>query len=162
MPMPSTGGPMPRRTTHRLVVAAFAVLVSSALASASGAQTVNEEEALTFGRLVIDGAGPVSVTPSGSISCGVHDCLGGHAEAQFLVQGLPLQTYDISYVDGTLDRSGGGGSLDLTNLVDDVSGTLDLGLTGQARFHVGGDIDLGSGDSSGSYSGTYMIFFALQ
>jgi hypothetical protein len=146
------------------VLAGLAVWAALAgFAARASAQVVNEQQTLSFGRIAAgQTSGAVTVTPTGSASCGPHTCLGGHREARFQVIGLSLSTYDLSYSTGdTLNRTGGG-SVPLQSFEDDKNGTLTLNLLGVGTFRVGADLIAGPTAPGGDYSGTYTIFFELQ
>jgi hypothetical protein len=140
--------------------AAFAGLAQPA----RGPLQITEQRSLQFG-LIAAGAstGAVTVTPAGTVSCGPHTCLGGQAEARFRVRGGSSEVYDLSFSTGdALNHVGGGASVPLQNLGDDVGGILVLNPGGQGRFRVGGEVVVGPTTRGGDYSGTYTIFFNLQ
>ena len=153
-----------RRLRTRSVLAGFAAGATlAASAPPAAAQQVTEQQSLAFGRIA-EGqtSGTVTVTPTGTASCGPHTCLGGQSGARFQVIGLSLQSYGISYSTGnTLNRTGGG-SLPLQNFKDDKNGTLTLNLLGAGTVRVGADLSLSPTAPSGNYSGTYTIIFNLQ
>jgi hypothetical protein len=152
-----------RRIAAPLAVTSLASFAVLAQPAGSPLQII-EQRALGFGLIAAGGtSGAVTVTTAGTATCGPHTCLGGHAEARFRVRGGSSEVYDLSYSSGdTLDRTGGGGSVPLQNLADDVGGILTLNNGGQGRFRVGGEIVLGPTTPGGDYSGTYTIFFTLQ
>jgi hypothetical protein len=153
-----------RRLRTSSVLAGFAVgTILTASAPPIAAQQVTEQQSLAFGRIA-EGqtSGTVTVTPTGTASCGPLTCLGGQHEASFQVIGLSLRTYGLSYSTGnTLNRTGGG-SLPLQNFKDNKNGTLTLNLLGVGTFRVGGDLSVSPTAPGGDYSGTYTIIFNLE
>ena len=154
----------PRTLRSPRRAAAALALLASALATPAAAQNVSQTQPLDFGRVALgSGSGSVTVTPAGAATCGPHYCLGSHQSASFQVSGLSLLIVDISFSSGNvLTLQGGGGTLDLVNLVDSRGGSFRLSLLGTGSFDVGGDLVVPNTTAAGLYDGIYEVFVDYQ
>lgn len=150
----------------RLGLVAASLLLALAAASPAEAQPHFVEQAeLEFGTVASgQSTGPVSVAADGAVACGAHTCLGGQAPARFMVTQAESRTaYSLNYSTGdVLTRAGGGGSIPLQNLADDVGGVMRTNSGGVGRFRVGGEIVIGPSTPGGTYTGTYTILLEVQ
>jgi hypothetical protein len=118
--------------------------------------SIAEDTAMYFGQVSpdADNATTVTLTAAGAVSSpdGAGIAGGTPAAGQFTVTGSGSLTYSVSYVDGTL--TGPGTNMTVTNFTDDSTGTLS---SGTETFNVGADLQVGAGQTTGNYTGTYQV-----
>lgn len=107
----------------------------------------------TGGTVIIGTDGARSKTGAVVLSSGD---TGGRA--QFTVTGATDATYAITLPgNGTVSLSnGGGGSMDVNDFVSNPSGTGTL-TGGTETLYVGATLTVGSGQASGSYTGSFDV-----
>ena len=153
------------RRHRNLRLRGLAALCALGLALSAVALDIREKTQLEFGGIATGpSSGPVTLAPTGGVSCGVHTCLGGAAPSKIHIKkGERNSQYSISYSTGDLLlQSGGSGTIPLQNLNDSAGGLLVTNGGGNAKFDIGGEIVVGPATPGGDYGGTYTIILELQ
>ncbi len=133
-----------------------------------GAQTVSSIQSLSFGAFVVAGAGSLTVhTNGGRSSTGSVYAVsqGGVASAaRFNVTGTPYASYAISLPQDSdvVLSDGQGHTMALTQFSSDPSGAGVLAGDGSAQLHLGARLQVGQGQATGSYSGTFNLTVNYQ
>jgi hypothetical protein len=123
---------------------------------------------LEFGRIVASGvAGTVTVDAAGTaVDGGGATYVSGAAAGQCLLQGNISTAYTVDYVVN--DLTGPGANMTLTSLESDnlngdgpFSGlgtfTANLDVNGEDTLSIGGTLNVGAGQVTGSYTGTVVV-----
>ena len=124
--------------------------------------TIGAVRSLSFGSLVADGGGSVTVSPTGQRTAGGSVILipsaPGHA-ADFSLQGDPDATFYIDLpADGSVKLTGSGTDLSLTGFTSEPAGAGgQLNSGGTVDLSVGATLEVGSGQSQGEYSGSFTV-----
>ena len=124
---------------------------------------ISVQDDLAFGSVAGDGSTPGAVAVSAatgakSVSGGAFDFGGVHARARFLVTGDKFAAYIITLPGSiTATDSGGPGSTTIDNFTSNPSGTGVFANNGKATLFVGATMNLGVGQSAGSYSGIFGV-----
>ncbi|MFT6332101.1 MAG: hypothetical protein ACJAW3_000428 [Lentimonas sp.] len=99
----------------------------------------------------------VTIDTTGSITAGSASVFGTPTAAVFNVTGEASTAYTISAIPG-INLTGTGANIPLTFDVSAASGvTPSLSGAGTDTINIGGTIVAASGQTSGSYSGTYDV-----
>jgi Domain of unknown function (DUF4402) len=107
----------------------------------------------TAGTVVID-----PNTDARSVTGGVVAAGGTPHAAQFYTYGGPLQTLQVNRGPlPVLSRSGGGATMNVTQLTLNGPVTRFLNAAGVLDLRVGGTLAVGANQLSGAYSGTFQI-----
>ena len=147
-----------------------AILVAMVPASSWAAQPIGIEntEGLSFGSFVAGSGGSVTVNTAD----GIRTVTGGvmlmpssqGRPAQFTVTGQPNQTYTIQLPGNNFVKLTGPGNdmliNDFTSTPSGANGKINpQGVNGKKSqaLSVGGTLDVGGGQASGSYSGSFSV-----
>jgi hypothetical protein len=156
-----------------LSLALGAVAPSCGASSATSAITatavrpigITETVALSFGKFASGASGTVTVKLSGAVSAsnGVL-LLGGTPHAgSYQISGEPEAAFSISYGVSALSRDSSSMTLHLISAFSPAANATGavaagaLGLDGTATLHIGGTLDVGPNQATGSYSGTVSV-----
>jgi hypothetical protein len=113
---------------------------------------------LGFGYIIPGTGGTVTVTSAGVITPSTGLTLTTQlptGAAQFKVTGEADFHYSITMDNATIITNGSGGSMNVTGLEHNATGTLDG--SGEEIFRVGGVLSVSSGQATGSYTGTFNV-----
>lgn len=120
--------------------------------------TITEDEALSFGTVIVGGVGSVSLpaTAAGVAVCTSVTCLAGTSSSgQFTVAGTKNEKFSVT-MPTTISMTGPGTLvLTLTNNVPTAGAKLDN--TGQYKLAVGGSFAVTALQPEGTYTGTYSV-----
>lgn len=117
-----------------------------ALEVTSGSSVVRLS-AQTGQRSVVSGSGNVSLSANPASAAGT-----------FQINGQPGVTVSVSLPSSITLTGSSGGTMSVNNVTGYPSSTqLSLNTTGQASLNVGGDLNIGTSQASGTYSGTYAV-----
>lgn len=170
----------------KLLAGLFIVLVALTSAPAAYAESTNgqvkttlvsplalvKDADLKFGNLIAGTtAGVVTVSPASARTStgGVVQAGGTISAARFQGFGLPGTRVRVRSPSGTytLTRSGGGATMRLRDLTMEADNLIDLGRGNSGQFRigvpglftvrVGGTIDVGANQLSGTYVGTFEM-----
>lgn len=149
--------------TRLLPKMSFPLLIAVVpVAIAQEAITLDNTRSLSFGSFVAGTGGTVTLSPQGQRtvtgSIVVLPSVPGHS-AEFTVSGDPDATYFIDLPgDSSVKLTGPGNDMWLTNFASQPSGAggqLDGG--GTQVLSVGATLEVGSGQASGDYSGSFSV-----
>lgn len=115
---------------------------------------------LVFGTIVPDAdGGTVTISPldARTFGSGVSGLTSTTTSAEFNVSGTASQTYSITLpADGAIVLTGPGANMSLNTWTTSAgAGTLDG--SGNQTLNVGATLNVGGGQVSGSYSGTFQV-----
>ena len=151
-----------------LLMCCIAVLYLATREANAKPISISPQDDLAFGRVAGDVAttGAVSVsaaTGAKSVSGGAFDFGGVHARARFIVSGDKNTAYIITLPSSiTATDSGGPGSTTIDNFASNPSGTGVFPGNGRDTLFVGATMNLGVGQSAGSYSGVFSVIVEYQ
>lgn len=141
------------------------VALASMVAPTSWAQVsvaIKNDQSLSFGSFVAGNGGSVTVSTTGKRSAGggvvlIPSSLG--TAAQFTVSGDLNATYTIQLpVNDVVSLTGPGNGMFVNTFTSTPSGAGgNLGAGGSQALSVGGTLNVGSGQTPGSYSGTFSV-----
>lgn len=140
-------------------VALASMVAPTSLAQVSVA--IINDQSLSFGSFVAGNGGSVTVSTTGKRSGGgvvlIPSSLG--TAAQFTVSGDPNATYTIQLpVNDVVSLTGPGNGMFVNTFTSTPSGAGgNLGAGGSQALSVGGTLNVGSGQTPGSYSGTFSV-----
>jgi hypothetical protein len=122
--------------------------------------TLTKTADLSFGELVAGGsAGTVVVTPAGARSSTGGVTLGnsaGAAAASFTVGGTPGATYSVTLPIAT-SLASGAHIMIVDTFTSSPTGTGQLSGAGAQTLAVGGTLQVGASQASGSYNGFFSV-----
>ena len=121
--------------------------------------TITEVSGLNFGRVIINPAGDnIVLTPSGSVSSsnGGSVLSGFSRAASYNVTGEPNTAVLIS-ASSNATLNGPGAAIRLENFTNNAGTTPAFNGAGLLVFSLGATLQVGSGQASGTYAGTYVI-----
>ena len=161
MPIPKRSGATKACLTKILAGVALAFIVApTGLAQVSVA--IKNDQPLSFGSFVADGGGSVTVGTTGNRSAAggvvlIPSSLG--TAAQFTISGDPHATYTIQLPGNDfVSLTGSGINMFINNFLSTPSNAGgQLGAGGSQALSVGGTLEVGSDQASGSYSGTFSV-----
>lgn len=137
----------------------------AAVAQPTESIAIFTEQGLSFGQVIATAAaGSVLVTPEGMRSGSGGAFLGSGLDASpslFNVTGEPNQVYTISLPSSVI-VSNGAQSMTVSGFESNPSGSGNLGSTGSETLAVGATLEVGSSQSGGTYSGTFMVTVAYN
>ncbi|MFV0626567.1 MAG: DUF4402 domain-containing protein [Alphaproteobacteria bacterium] len=124
-----------------------------------------ETTQMKFGAINVtpSSAGAVRLTPTGvrTIVSGGGLSLASNAgvptAGSFSITGEGSQTVNISLPSTTTLSNGSGGTVTLSNFSSSPSGSALLNSNGDLTLSVGADVNISTGQQSGTYNGTYTI-----
>ena len=123
--------------------------------------SVSEAAALSFGNIAPSGtSGTVTVTTAGArTSTGGVSELGGTVTAgEFDVVGSGSATYGIVLpADGTVTLTGAGDPMPVNGFVHSLDGSTPTLSGGNGSFTVGATLEVGAGQTEGTYTGSYTV-----
>jgi hypothetical protein len=147
--------------------AAFAGTQNSASTTASaGARiitpiSITKTTDLNFGDVVAgSSAGSVVLTTAAARSSTGGTTLGngtGVAAAAFTVAGQASSTYAITLPASTVSITSGANSMTVDNFTSNPAGTGTLSTGGSQALAVGGTLNVGASQATGSYTGTFTV-----
>jgi hypothetical protein len=146
-----------------LAITVGVVLAVLAVSASTAAEiSIQNTQGLSFGSFVAGSGGTVTVSPSDTRSAGggvMLMSLSAGAAARFTVSGDALATYTIQLPGNNFVKlTGPGAEMAVNDFTSSPSGAGgDLGLTGSQTLTVGATLSVGSGQASGSYSGTFTV-----
>lgn len=125
--------------------------------------TISNTEPLAFGKFAAGTGGSVLVGTTGARSATGGVVLlssGSGAAARFTVSGDADLTYAITLpANGTASLSNGSGqSMSLSDFTSNPASAGLLGALGQQPLSVGARLNVGAGQPSGSYSGSFIVY----
>ncbi|MGQ3092212.1 DUF4402 domain-containing protein [Roseateles sp.] len=132
------------------------------------AQTLSNSGALSFGGFTAGSGGTVSVGTGGTRSKTGSVILVNQAgipsAAQFVVSGTPNAAFTISLpADGSIFLSdGASGSMAVNAFVSSPAGVGVLSGGGTQQINVGATLDVGSGQATGNYAGSFIVTINYQ
>jgi Domain of unknown function (DUF4402) len=144
------------------------LLVLCLIALPATAQSLGLQTHLSFGAFVVTSGGTVIVPASGvrSQSGGVvlMQQGGSASAAMFAVTGTPFATYSVSLPtnDSVVLSNGQGHTLSIQSFNSQPPGGGTLGSGGTDQLYVGATLAVNTGQSNGSYSGTFQITVNYQ
>lgn len=124
---------------------------------------------MNFGNIAVGSQGGTVVmsttgtrTESGDIT--LPAITGSPSAASFLVQGANNYTYSITLPTSavTITREGGSDTMTIDNFVSDPSGTGTLSGSGSETVNVGATLNVGGGQATGVYNGTFAVTVAYN
>lgn len=123
------------------------------------AQTLEEDNPMSFGAIVVDPLGDtVVLTPGGVISGQNLSVFSGMAAGgEFSAQGDPLAAISISFSSGDA-LTGAGTAMGLGTFTHNAGGTPAFNGAGNLTFNVGATLTINASQAAGQYSGTYTVF----
>ncbi|MGB3712743.1 MAG: DUF4402 domain-containing protein [Erythrobacter sp.] len=148
---------------------------ADASAEVLDALTLDNDTALDFGTMVVEGAGAVTLSPDGSaagdLTCSDPDivCSGTTSVAGFTVEGTQSKAVTINLPSNTIElrhpswtaATDAQHSIELDNFTASDNGVggpeVTLDVNGVATFEVGGTINLGGTEEAGVFSGTFDV-----
>ncbi len=141
--------------------AAFGLAVALVPDAEAQAIGIVSTRSMAFGELVVGvTSGSAVLTPAGSrtLTGGVSPgSSGGVTSASFTVSGIPLLTYSIS-LPGSAVLTSGSHTMTVNTFTSNPSGTGQLQLfVGTQTLTVGATLQVGASQTSGSYSGTFLV-----
>lgn len=125
---------------------------------------ISNSTALYFGTIApsVTESDTVLVSPQGAKTCGVElTCMtDDHTAAEFRVTGEADASYTIA-LPTQIQLSNGAG---MNMTVNDFTGSKANGtlVAGQDDFTVGGTLEVGANQSSGEYTGTFIVTVEYQ
>lgn len=134
-----------------------------ASAAAAAPLAISNSEGLSFGRFAAGSGGSVVIAPSGARSVTGSAVLlssGPGAAARFEVSGDPDRTYSVTLpANGahSLSRAGAN-AMPLTNFSSSPGASGQLNASGKQTLTVGASLNVGPGQPSGSYSGSFTVY----
>lgn len=136
--------------------------------TAAPAQTLVNNNALSFGAFTAGSGGTVTVAPGGARmktgSVILVNQAGTASAAQFTITGTPSAVFTISLpADGTTFLTdGGSGSMALNGFSSSPSVTGVLSGGGSQTINVGATLTVGNTQATGSYSGAFIVTVNYQ
>lgn len=124
--------------------------------------SIAENAAMSFGDVSgdADSATTVVLTTGGTTSSADGAYAGGTpAAGDFTVSGAVSAAYTLT-LPASITLTGTGADMTVTALNSNETGTLGAG--GTETFQVGGTLNIGAGQTAGSYTGTYAVTVAYQ
>ena len=147
----------------------YSAVISAASVTASTSANVispliiTENTALNFGDVAVGlTGGDVILAPGGgrSVTGDAQAVLGGaNTAGTFTISGQALKAYTLTF-PGTVDISGGVGTMDVTTFSDTSSGSISG--AGTETFNVGATLTIGGAQAPGLYSSTYTVTVNYQ
>ena len=123
--------------------------------------TITANLTLEFGQIVTGtGASVVRITPAGvrSLESGDASLAGGTSRAAtFDITGEASTTYAITLPAGAATLTGPGTDMTVDTFTSNPTPTGTLDGSGDETISVGGDLNVGASQASGSYTGTYTM-----
>ena len=143
-------------------VTAASISTASASANVLTPMTITENAALHFGDVGVGtGGGDVVLVPTGGRSVNGDAeffTTGTNAAGQFTITGVAGKAYTLSF-PGTVDISGGTGTMNVTTFTDNSTGTMPAATE---TFNVGATLTIGGSQPAGAYSNTYTVTVNYQ
>jgi hypothetical protein len=130
--------------------------------SMAAAISIENTQGLSFGSFVAGSGGTVTISHSDVRSAGGGVVLVSSSEgaaARFTVSGDALATYTIQLPGNNFVKlTGPGAEMAVNDFTSSPSGAGgDLGLLGSQTLSVGATLSVGSGQSTGDYSGSFTV-----
>lgn len=152
--------PCLRSAAAGLILALLMLGAGRAAAQSPPGLSIRQNGELRFGPLVAGpSAGAVTVTPAGTRWASGGALLGGGADvaaASFTVTGEPHLVYVVT-LPATATLASGGSEMSLHSFVSGLVGSGALDGTGHQTFTIGATLEIGPGQPSGSYSGSFVV-----
>lgn len=122
---------------------------------------VSEVAPLNFGAISATASADVlTLTPGGLVSSLNGAISSGSTPASFGVTGSPNSAVTISFVNGSVTNLGN--NMSLNGFTHDAGVTPALAGDGSLLFAVGGDLNIGTSQAAGLYTGTYQVSVNYQ
>ena len=152
-----------------VIVASFGgASMANAAATADATATARILETLTlsvqtgsqlnFGQIAVNGAGDVTVSPSGgSAVCTANlICTGTTSAVAFDVQGSSGASVAVTFPSTSVNLTSGTNTMALTNFTSSAP-SVTLSALGAGTFSVGGKLSVAAGQAAGTYTGTFPV-----
>lgn len=136
------------------------LLAADGTAAQSASIAISRNADLRFGQLVAGASsGTVTIATTGVRSASGGALLGNGtavSAASFTVTGEPLSTYAIT-LPGPVTLSSGAQTATLNAFTSDPSGVGALDASGEQTVVVGATMEVGAGQTSGAYTGSFLV-----
>ncbi|MCB2057904.1 MAG: DUF4402 domain-containing protein [Novosphingobium sp.] len=144
---------------------AAATATATATAEVLQTLTLTADSALDFGQIAANTGGTVTVNANSTVSStGTLISTGTRAPAGFTVTGTPDAMVGVTLPSSAATLSDGAGhSMTVDTWNSNPNGAFQLNATtGASTFEVGGTLHVASGQTPGTYSGTFDVSVEYQ